>query len=482
MALLVEAHRVGYHGDIMRLYLDETHVLNELVVPFLRKRCRVCKPVAHSSDYPDPRAKAPTDAKVVRRLWDELATALPRDCRRVVYGTPALVHPQFGIVFAVAIGAEYALRLIEQDLPDAEAAGLLRARPQADGEVLDVTEKLGTTWRYGNWCEAERDWVSATFESVGGTRRFSIEPIPIPEPKVLSTSRSSADASGRPLEPRTIDAVRSILRPWLDKHSRTAWIPITSARRWRKSRASSHFMGTPFLLDGEAWPTCPNCDERMALFVQLDLSAVPQELSSKYGEGLLQLFYCTTLSNDPCKVCDVVLSGWEPYSPAQVVRVVHPPVEAFRQKYVVDRSEYGPARFITGWRECADLPSPSEFDALGLLIDYDFDRDTAEVRCPEFDVMIRDWDNTIVEEDDVHDHGLAEALGRCIARDKLAGWPNWVQNVEYPSCRVCGERMNYMLQIESEDNLAWMLGDMGCGHIFQCPEHRDIVAFSWACS
>jgi hypothetical protein len=26
-----------------------------------------------------------------------------------------------------------------------------------------------------------------------------------------------------------------------------------------------------------------------------------------------------------------------------------------------------------------------------------------------------------------------------------------------------------------------MFGDMGIGHITQCPEHLDVVAFGWAC-
>jgi hypothetical protein len=31
------------------------------------------------------------------------------------------------------------------------------------------------------------------------------------------------------------------------------------------------------------------------------------------------------------------------------------------------------------------------------------------------------------------------------------------------------------------DALPFMFGDMGIGHITQCPEHKDVVAFGCAC-
>jgi len=42
--------------------------------------------------------------------------------------------------------------------------------------------------------------------------------------------------------------------------------------------------------------------------------------------------------------------------------------------------------------------------------------------------------------------------------------------------------MQFVFQIDSNDNLPIILGDRGCGHITQCPEHKQILTFSWACS
>lgn len=44
------------------------------------------------------------------------------------------------------------------------------------------------------------------------------------------------------------------------------------------------------------------------------------------------------------------------------------------------------------------------------------------------------------------DEGLAEAVGTVATGDKLAGWPDWVQGMEYPSCPECGQRLRLVLQ------------------------------------
>ena len=39
-----------------------------------------------------------------------------------------------------------------------------------------------------------------------------------------------------------------------------------------------------------------------------------------------------------------------------------------------------------------------------------------------------------------------------------------------------------IFQLDSEDHVPFMFGDVGTGHITQCPEHLEVVAFGWACS
>ena len=39
-----------------------------------------------------------------------------------------------------------------------------------------------------------------------------------------------------------------------------------------------------------------------------------------------------------------------------------------------------------------------------------------------------------------------------------------------------------MLQLESNGLAHHQFGDLGAGHLCQCPEHPQVVAFGWACS
>jgi uncharacterized protein YwqG len=82
---------------------------------------------------------------------------------------------------------------------------------------------------------------------------------------------------------------------------------------------------------------------------------------------------------------------------------------------------------------------------------------------------------------DIRDETLAETVAISEPGDKLAGWPAWVQHTEYPACPRCGEQMILVFQADSEDNIPYMFGDVGCGHITQCPQRKDVMAFGWAC-
>ena len=90
------------------------------------------------------------------------------------------------------------------------------------------------------------------------------------------------------------------------------------------------------------------------------------------------------------------------------------------------------------------------------------------------------WSEAGLTLDDV-EMDIAEEISSAASGDKLFGWPYWVQGVEYPGCPQCGERMEMVFQIDSQNNLPFMFGDTGCGHITQCPVHKEVVTFGWAC-
>src|SRR5215467_4721579 len=122
------------------------------------------KPASQPLDsVANPRTGLGTHPDLVERLW-QLNAALPADCRWVVYGKPALVHPQTGVIFGHATGTlGYALRLAE---PARAAADVLGAKTRIEvrnGDPYDIAQ-AGPEWRFGKWFADEPDWCRAAYE------------------------------------------------------------------------------------------------------------------------------------------------------------------------------------------------------------------------------------------------------------------------------------------------------------------------------
>jgi uncharacterized protein YwqG len=260
----------------------------------------------------------------------------------------------------------------------------------------------------------------------------------------------------------TTEQIVEKLEPWLARHRRPAWKPVVEDGDG--PAAASKFCGTAWVGPDAPWPECGHCKKPLQLFLQLDLVALPEELGQPFGTGLLQLFYCT---RDQCQG----YGGWEPFADdLSRVRVVQPSGSG-PELAVPGLDGSFPARRIVGWSRLLDLPHPPEHEELGLKYTYDFQVGTTQLECPELGLVF----------DEVRDAMLAENVANSSRGDKLAGWPAWVQSVEYPCCTRCGRRMAHVFQVDSEDHIPFMFGDTGCGHVTQCPEHKEVVAFGWAC-
>ncbi|HEY9671706.1 MAG TPA: DUF1963 domain-containing protein [Waterburya sp.] len=207
---------------------------------------------------------------------------------------------------------------------------------------------------------------------------------------------------------------------------------------------ASKFSGKPWLNPNERWPVCQHCGKPMQLFVQLNLDSLPESLQGEFGSGLLQLFYCTNMVDE----CDIECEAWLPFAKSVLVRVVEPNTEALDIE-IPEIEDYFPPVQIVGWEEIQDYPNYEEGTALGIHLTDD------------------QW----------------RKIGSQYPRpgDKLSGWPYWVQGMEYPNCPLCHQRMRLVFQLDSNNNLPFMFGDVGCGHITQCQTHKTQVAFGWAC-
>lgn len=262
----------------------------------------------------------------------------------------------------------------------------------------------------------------------------------------------------------TPDEAIAALQPWIERHEKPAWRPVIE--EGDGGVAASKFGGIPWLAADEEWPVCKACNHPLEVFLQLNLAELPSELDGRFGTGLLQLFYCSRAGGE----CHGE-PGWEPFSDVcSRVRIVSPQGNAG----VTETKNQFEAKRIVGWEQFVDRPDPGEHGELGIDINYHFKTvpyTPAEMTCPELGLHFSGM-NYINK---LHESVQSES------GDKLAGWPHWVQGVEYPACPKCKKPMRYVFQIDSENNIPFMFGDCGVGHITQCETHKEVVAFGWAC-
>lgn len=235
-----------------------------------------------------------------------------------------------------------------------------------------------------------------------------------------------------------MDLIPASIEPFM----RSAFLP--KASEGEGVITASKFSGKPWLNLNEHWPVCQHCGKPMQLFLQLNLDSLPESIQGEFGTGLLQLFYCTSTEPD----CSVECEAWLPFAKSVQVRVVQPDIEKLDIE-IPTSENYFPPKQIVGWEEIQDYPHPEEGTELGI------------------DLTDDEWNDISSE----YPH----------SGDKLSGWPCWVQGIEYPNCPVCNQRMRLVFQLDSENNLPFMFGDVGCGHITQCKTHLTQVAFGWAC-
>ena len=107
----------------------------------------------------DPYRELGSHPDTVERVWDELGTALSPESRQIVCGNPALVHPITGVVFALAFGTRYVLRLPPELAGQVERDGFRTVHTWSDGRSTDIEAELGPGWIFGQWSPNELSWL-----------------------------------------------------------------------------------------------------------------------------------------------------------------------------------------------------------------------------------------------------------------------------------------------------------------------------------
>ncbi len=138
--------------------------LNLAVLEHLRGRLKSTEPAAVPDSVADPYMSQGSHPDIVERVWDGLGSSLPADCRCLVYGDPALVQPQSGIILVFCLGTAYCLRLSPAGMAEASRLGARRTTRWASGNITDTTRTFGPDWIFGSWKAEEARWCRDVYD------------------------------------------------------------------------------------------------------------------------------------------------------------------------------------------------------------------------------------------------------------------------------------------------------------------------------
>lgn len=100
----------------------------------------------------------------VEALWKEAASNLPEDCRSVVYGRPALVHPESGVIFGFLVGTAMAWReprgFEPSTIRQSEA-------PAGYAEWRRTVKGVGADWEVFLPGHSSRSWWQEVYRNAG---------------------------------------------------------------------------------------------------------------------------------------------------------------------------------------------------------------------------------------------------------------------------------------------------------------------------
>ena len=260
-----------------------------------------------------------------------------------------------------------------------------------------------------------------------------------------------------PRPPKSLDIAQFI---------RLAWKPIMTDGD--SSLLSSKFSGKPWLAKDEPWPSCPLCGQFMQLYFQLNCSELPEPVRQEFGSGLVQMFYCHDCIYDGCVECAEVFYG-ETASIHRnlLIRLVQPNGEASTAPIPLPLEDYWHAKTIVDWQQVEDYPY-SVNEIVALI--YGWER-----------INDQDLSDEVLERLGFSNYEDYEEHISLDEGNKLAGYPKWVQGIEYAGCPICREPMRQVFQLTSEENLPYEFREGGIAQVLQCKTHKEQFALTWAC-
>jgi hypothetical protein len=151
---------------IFKMNMDAQHALNKKVLEYIvrEKRQGNAPLIAMPDSVAFPHMQQGSHPDIVERVWDVIGSSLPTDCRCLVYGTPALVHPKTGIILAFCNGTQYCIRLADQHVAEALKAGVPTYTKWSGSGDMDTQRELGSNWVFGHWLDGEIEWCRTVYD------------------------------------------------------------------------------------------------------------------------------------------------------------------------------------------------------------------------------------------------------------------------------------------------------------------------------
>lgn len=147
-----------------------------------------------------------------------------------------------------------------------------------------------------------------------------------------------------------------------------------------------------------------------------------------------------------------------------------------------------PAKIIVNWKEITDYPDWRDAELAGASLNND------ELKILMAASNTKELENFNNLSDLEREYSLLSQRSGIVYEvmdeagmfpsegDKLAGYPRWVQDLEYPNCPTCNCSMNQLIfEFASDDNIPYLWGDVGTGYFLQCREDKEQVTFLWQC-
>ncbi len=149
------------------MQLNESSERNAKALKYLSDKKKSPIPIALPDTVKDPYYQQGSHPDVVERVWNQIGKALPVDCRCLVYGSPALVHPESGILLAFANGTTYCLQLAPSLMEEAIRAEVKTYTKWSSSRDMDTRRDLGPDWIFGGWSSNEIRWCKTAYDELG---------------------------------------------------------------------------------------------------------------------------------------------------------------------------------------------------------------------------------------------------------------------------------------------------------------------------